>query len=91
LSFETKTKALLEGTLSDAPKARLLVERVGILDLLPDGLSDDWPHFWTVIGHKIDGFWHMGDSADKGKKAKHLDRQRALGRSRYLATGQRRA
>jgi CheY-like chemotaxis protein len=60
IELRDQDKALFEGVLSDALKSRLLVERVGILDLLPNGLNDDWPDFGTVIERNSDSFWHMG-------------------------------
>jgi hypothetical protein len=68
IELRDEDKALLEGILSDALKARLLVERVGLLELLPDGLNDDWPNYWTVIERKIDSFWHMGIQPTKVKR-----------------------
>jgi hypothetical protein len=60
IELRDQDKALFEGVLSNALKSRLLVERVGILDLLPNGLNDDWPDFGTVIERNSDSYWHMG-------------------------------
>jgi hypothetical protein len=60
IELRDEDKALLGGVLDDAMKARLLVERVGILGLLPTGLKDDWHDFGSVIEHDIKDFWHMG-------------------------------
>jgi CheY-like chemotaxis protein len=60
IELRDQDKALFEGVLSNALKTRLLVERVGILDLLPDGLNDDWPDFGSVVERNNDSFWHMG-------------------------------
>jgi CheY-like chemotaxis protein len=60
IELKDEDKALLGGVLSDPLKTRLLVERVGILDLLPNRLNDDWPDFGSVIELNIDDFWDMG-------------------------------
>ena len=60
IELRDEDKSLLDGVLDDAMKARMLVERVGVLDLLPNGLNDDWHDFGSVIEHDIKDFWHMG-------------------------------
>jgi hypothetical protein len=60
IELRDEDKALLESILTDALKARLIVERIRLLDFLPNGLNESWPYSWTVLEHRIESFWHMG-------------------------------
>jgi hypothetical protein len=40
-------------------KTREIVKRVGILDILPNGIGDDWPGSGRIIDHHIESPWMM--------------------------------
>jgi hypothetical protein len=40
-------------------KTREIVKRVGILDILPNGVADDWPRSGRIIDHHIESPWMM--------------------------------
>jgi hypothetical protein len=55
-----KTGRYLATDKSPELKARSIVRRSGILDLLPKGLDDEWTRFGTVMEHNVIGTWDGG-------------------------------
>jgi hypothetical protein len=60
IELRDEDKALMGRALNVELKTRLLVERVGILELLPSGLNDDWLRSGRILGHDIKGAWDVG-------------------------------
>jgi hypothetical protein len=60
IELNDEDRALLETDKSPELKARSIVRRSGILDLLPKGLDDGWTRFGTVMEHNVIGTWNGG-------------------------------
>jgi hypothetical protein len=57
IELNDQDRALMESDTSAELKTRSIVRRSGILDLLPNGLDDRWPHFGTITEHNVIGTW----------------------------------
>jgi hypothetical protein len=60
IELDDEDRALLATNQSPELKARSIVRRSGILDLLPKGLDDEWTRFGTVMEHNVIGTWDGG-------------------------------
>jgi hypothetical protein len=60
IELDDDDRALLKSKRSAELRTRAVVERSGILDLLPSGLEDSWQRFGTVLEENVIGTWHGG-------------------------------
>jgi hypothetical protein len=67
IELDDDDRALLKSNRSADLRTRSVVERSGILDLLPKGLDDCWPRFGTVLMHNVIGTWNGGNKPMIGK------------------------